>query len=103
MNKSKLKYGRKIRNILLKLWNNNIDEIEEYFQFRRYNSEMRGIKDIKKIIDEAFQNDELLIDQVDNIIRSAKCDAIQEVFNNLNIRYLDTETIIGYLNDSKLM
>ena len=99
MNKSKLKYGRKLRNILLKLWNKNIDEIEEYFQFRRYNTEVKGIKDIKKIIDKAFKNDELLIDQVDNIIRIAKCDAIQEVFNKMNIKYLDTEIIIGYLKD----
>lgn len=99
MDKSKLKYGRKLRNILLKLWHKNINEIEEYLQFRIYNLEIERIKDIKKIIDRAFKNDELLIEQIDNIIRNAKCDAIQEIFNKMNIRYLDTETVIDYLKD----
>lgn len=99
MNKSKFKHGRKLRNILLKLWTRKIDEIEGYLQFREYNSEVNGIKDIKKIIDEAFRNDELLIDQVDNIFKIAKCDAIQEIFNKMNIKYLETETIIDYLQD----
>jgi len=99
MNKSKLKYGRKVRNILLKLWSQNFQEIEDYLQFKEYNSEMSGIKVIKKIIDKAFRDDELLIDQVDNIIRLAKCDAIQEIFNKMNIKYLETETIIDYLQD----
>jgi len=60
MNKNKLKYGIKLRNILLKLWNKDIDEIEEYLQFRIYNSELKRLKDIKKIIDEAFKKDEIL-------------------------------------------
>ncbi|MFW9878296.1 MAG: hypothetical protein ACFFG0_34880 [Candidatus Thorarchaeota archaeon] len=99
MNKNKVKYGRKLRNVLLKLWNKNMDEIDEYLQFRRYNLGIKNISDIKKIIDEAFKTDELLIDQIDNIIRNAKCDAIQEVFNKMNIKYLDTETVIDYLKD----
>ena len=99
MNKYKLKYGKELRNILLRLWNKDIDEIEEYLQFRSYNAGIKGIKDIKKIIDKAFQDDELLLDQVDNIFRIAKYDAIQEVFNRMRIKYLDTETVIDYLTD----
>ena len=91
MNTYKIKHGKKLRKLLLKLWNNNIDEIEEYFQFRKFNKEIKGIKEIKKIIDEAFKNDELLIDEIDNIIRIAKCEAIQEIFDKVNIKYPDTE------------
>ena len=46
MNKRKLRYGKEIRNVLLRLWNNDIDEIEEYLQFRSYNKELKCLKDI---------------------------------------------------------
>ncbi len=99
MNKRKLKYGKELRNVLLRLWHNDIDEIEEYLQFRSYNRELKCLKDIKRIVDDAFKIDELLIDQVDNILRNAKYDAVQEIFNRMNIKYLDTELVIDYLTD----
>ena len=99
MNKRKLKYGKELRNGLLRLWHNDIDEIEEYLQFRSYNRELKCLKDIKRIVDDAFKIDELLIDQVDNILRNAKYDAVQEIFNRMNIKYLDTELVIDYLTD----
>ena len=92
MNSYSENHGKKLRKLILKLWNRDIEEIDEYFHFKKYNKKIKGVKEIKRIIDQAFKNDELLIDEVDNIIRIAKCDAIQEIFDKMNVKYPDTET-----------
>jgi hypothetical protein len=91
---NKIIFGNKLRDKLLNLWDNDIYELKSIFQLQDLNNIIMDIRDIKILIEDAFREDELLIDRVDNIINSAKIEIMALILEKMNIEFPNVQNLI---------